>query len=100
MKRLVVVFDVTGFTDEQIDALGYEAGVQAEENEYHPDTRSTGHFIVDGPAFVIPMSRIVGVAEESLRDEFAAKAPGCVGLANDLARNAAQAIILSGTEIE
>lgn len=37
MKRLTVVFDVDGLTDEQIDILIGEVVCQAEANDDHPD---------------------------------------------------------------
>jgi hypothetical protein len=35
---LVVTFDVTDFTDEQIDKLMFEVSVQGEESDDHPES--------------------------------------------------------------
>lgn len=96
----MVVFDVDNLSDAEIAALRFEVGVQGEASDDHGHAPVTGHFIVEGPSFVIPLATAMSVAAESLGDEFASKAPSCKDLAGDFARNAMQAIILSGTEIE
>lgn len=66
MTRILTVrFDVTGLSAEEVDALAFEASVQAEADERHPDARALGHeisptFDVDpavtcpGPALALP----------------------------------------------
>lgn len=42
MRRLVVVFDVSGLEDDEVAGLGFEIEVQAEASERHPDVPVVG----------------------------------------------------------
>lgn len=46
-KFLVVRFEVTGLTNEEIDALACEAQMQGEENALHPASGPVSHTVVD-----------------------------------------------------
>jgi hypothetical protein len=60
-RYLKVVYDVTGFTDEEIGGLEIEAVVQGEASERHPDVAGkTESYVFD--------SDLMGVHESSLQE--------------------------------
>jgi len=46
-RRLIVQYDVSGLTDEQVGALEMEAVVQAEESDTHPSVPLIGSSVVN-----------------------------------------------------
>lgn len=71
MKRLVVVFDVSGFTDEEVASLEFAAVVQgeAEAGEYaHPDA-PVGSLVVTDPIGIESLDRLVEEDEDEVFED-------------------------------
>jgi hypothetical protein len=56
MRRLVVVYDVSDLTDDEVNGLALEAEVQAEASEHHPDVPA-GSFVMSDPIEVEAIDR-------------------------------------------
>lgn len=64
-RRLVVVFDVSDLTNDEIVALEFEVVVQAEASERHPDVPVVGSRLTGDPIRVEAIDRDVIPREAS-----------------------------------
>lgn len=116
--RLVVVYDVSGFSADEVTCLASEAHAQGEASDVddgsvgHPDAVTVVSHMVDADdrsrVVLLDFARLTDVIADSLRIQLAAGKLGDLEtvspldpkVVRDIAANLAQRAILAATEIE